>query len=65
MCLLFELGLALAHLVTKRSAPQERPYDEEPAAAAEGEWKALSADEMNKVVTDLDTQAGRDQKPGA
>jgi sec-independent protein translocase protein TatC len=55
MCLLFELGLALARFVTKRSARQERPYDEEPAAAAEGEWKALSADEMNKAVADLDT----------
>jgi sec-independent protein translocase protein TatC len=65
MCLLFELGLALARFVTKRSARQERPYDQEAAAAAESDWKALSADEMNKAVADLHTQAGRDQKPDA
>jgi len=65
MCLLFELGLALARFVTKRSARQERPYDQEQAAATESDWKALSADEMNKAVADLHTQAGRDQKPDA
>jgi sec-independent protein translocase protein TatC len=34
------------------------------AAAAEREWTALSADEMNKAVADL-APAGRDQKPDA
>ncbi|EXI77860.1 MAG: Sec-independent protein translocase protein TatC [Candidatus Accumulibacter appositus] len=64
MCLLFELGLALARFVTRRAARHETPDDQESAASAGGEWKALSAEEMNKAVADLGTRAN-DQKPDA
>jgi len=64
MCLLFELGLALARFVTKRSARRAPPDDQESAASAGDEWKALSADEMNKAVADLGSRPG-DRKPDA
>lgn len=64
MCLLFELGLALARFVSKRSARQPAAQTPEPPNADPG-WTALSNDEMDKAVAERGAPAGREQKPDA
>jgi hypothetical protein len=64
MCLLFELGLALARFVTKRSARQERPDDQ---ACCRRDRKRMEGAECRRDEQGCrrpHTQAGETRKPG-
>ncbi|WP_313951202.1 twin-arginine translocase subunit TatC [Accumulibacter sp.] len=68
MCLLFELGLLMARFVARRRHPGDMQDDQTAPATAgnpSNEWTPLTADEMNKAVSDLGDQQGGDHKPEA